>query len=139
MTRRIFLILSLVFPSLASSATPSTAEAEQFLHKSIDEVVTVTGRIKDRKSVVDQLRPVLMRRVSFGTMAKRSVGPGWRQLSPDQQKKAIELFTTLVIRTYSSKFTPASALRSLTRPPSLWRQAESMWQRLRFTSAAVTM
>ena len=120
MTRRIFLILSLVFPSLASSATPSTAEAEEFLHKSIDEVVTVTGRIKDRKSVVDQLRPVLMRRVSFGTMAKRSVGPGWRQLSPDQQKRAIELFTTLVIRTYSSKFTPGE------RPQVTYKAAKSV-------------
>ena len=120
MTRRIFLILSLIFPSVASSATSATAEAEQFLHKSVEEVIVVTGRIKDRSSVVDQLRPVLMKRVSFGTMAKRSVGPGWRQLSPDQQKKAIELFTTLVIRTYSSKFTPGE------RPEVNYKTAKSV-------------
>ena len=39
-------------------------------------------------------------------MTRRAIGPGWRQFTPDQQKEAIRLFTTLIIRTYTAKFTP---------------------------------
>ena len=38
-------------------------------------------------------------------LRSRAIGRGWRQFSPDQQRKATQLFTTLVIRKYSSKFT----------------------------------
>jgi phospholipid transport system substrate-binding protein len=39
-------------------------------------------------------------------MTRRAVGPGWRQFTPAQQAKATGLFTTLIIRSYSAKFTP---------------------------------
>ena len=52
------------------------------------------------------LRPVLQKYISFDAMTRRAVGPGWRQFTEDQQKKATQLFTTLIIRTYSSKLTP---------------------------------
>jgi phospholipid transport system substrate-binding protein len=39
-------------------------------------------------------------------MTRRAVGPGWRQFTPSQKNEATKLFTTLIIRTYSSKFTP---------------------------------
>ena len=39
-------------------------------------------------------------------MTRRAVGPGWRQFHAEQQKEAINLFSTLIIRTYSGKFTP---------------------------------
>jgi phospholipid transport system substrate-binding protein len=49
---------------------------------------------------------VLQKHLSFEAMTRRAVGPGWRQFSRDQQQQATRLFTTLIIRTYSSKFTP---------------------------------
>ena len=39
-------------------------------------------------------------------MTRRAVGPGWRQFTEAEQKDAIGFFTTLIIRTYSAKFTP---------------------------------
>jgi phospholipid transport system substrate-binding protein len=44
--------------------------------------------------------------ISFNAMTRRAVGPGWRQFTDDQQKRATQLFTTLLIRTYSKKLTP---------------------------------
>ena len=52
------------------------------------------------------VRPILEKYISFDSMTRRAVGPGWRQFTEDQKKEATRLFTTLIIRTYSSKFTP---------------------------------
>jgi phospholipid transport system substrate-binding protein len=91
--------------SSVSWSAPAT-EAEQFLKQAVDEVLAVSDRASNPSALVDKVRPILQRYISFETMARRAVGPGWRQFAPDQQKKATQLFTTLVIRTYSSKFTP---------------------------------
>ena len=42
-------------------------------------------------------------------MTRRSIGPGWKQLTPDQQQEAVRLFTTLILRTYTAKFTPGES------------------------------
>lgn len=107
MNRRssLVLVFSLILPIQSSSAA-DTDDALHFLQRSVDEVIGVTNRITDASTIVEKLRPLLKKSVSFETMARRSVGPGWRQMDPAQQKRAVELFTTLVIRTYSSQFTP---------------------------------
>jgi len=56
--------------------------------------------------MADQLQPVLVRHVCFESMTRRAVGPGWRQFTPAQQAEATKLFTKLIIRSYSEKFTP---------------------------------
>ena len=76
------------------------------MKKAVDEVLAVSDRASDQSGLAEKVRPILQRYISFETMARRAVGPGWRQFTPDQQRKATQLFTTLVIRTYSSKFTP---------------------------------
>ncbi len=106
MNRRTLLALILFLPLLVGQASASTEEAQQRLRGAVDEVLAVADRVADRRALADKLRPVLQRHVSFETMTRRAVGPGWRQFTPDQQRKATQLFTTLVIRTYSNKFTP---------------------------------
>jgi len=93
-------------PFLLGQAAASTSEAEQKLRIAVDEVLAVSNRVSTRAALADSARPVLQRHISFETMTRRAVGVGWRQFSADQQKKATQLFTTLVIRTYSNKFTP---------------------------------
>lgn len=106
MNRRSLLtfVVSIVCSSVSWSA-PAT-EAEPFLKQAVDEVLAVSDRASNASALADKVRPILQRYISFETMARRAVGPGWRQFAPDQQKKATQLFTTLVIRSYSSKFTP---------------------------------
>ena len=104
MTLRCFLALLLALPVLhASAAAP--AEAEQRLHSGVDEAIRIAMGASSRSALVERLRPLLENRISFPVMTRRAVGPGWRQFSAAQQQKATQLFTTLIIRSYSNKFT----------------------------------
>jgi phospholipid transport system substrate-binding protein len=100
----LFVLCALACSSIAWSAP--APEAEQYLRKAVDEVLATSDRASSPSALAEKVRPILQRHISFETMTRRAVGPGWRQFTPDQQKKATQLFTTLVIRTYSSKFTP---------------------------------
>jgi phospholipid transport system substrate-binding protein len=83
-----------------------TEEADNRLKKAVGEVVTIAAHAPDRKTLSEQVKPVLQGILSFETMTRRAIGPGWRQFTPAQQQEATGLFTTLIIRTYTAKFTP---------------------------------
>ena len=91
---------------LHGTASASAAEAEKRLQVAVDEVLGAADRASNTTALAGSLRPVLQKYVSFNAMTRRAVGPGWREFTEDQQDKATELFTTLIIRNYSSKFTP---------------------------------
>lgn len=106
MTFRVSLALLLFAPLLSLPVSASPAEAQQRLQVAVNEVLTVADRSANRAAMAQNVRPVLQHHVSFETMTKRAVGPGWRSFTPAQQRQATDLFTTLIIRTYSNKFTP---------------------------------
>ncbi len=84
----------------------SAMDAEQRLKTAVDEVLAAANATSTPEALAKKLQPVLQKYLSFEAMTRRAVGPGWRQFSPNQKKEATTLFTTLIIRTYSSKFTP---------------------------------
>lgn len=96
-----FLLQGLVVPAMASSD-----QAEKRLQTAVNEVLEVANATSNQEALATALRPVLQKHLSFEAMTRRAVGPGWRQFSDDQKKQATQSFTTLIIRTYSSKFTP---------------------------------
>ncbi|MES2594207.1 MAG: ABC transporter substrate-binding protein [Verrucomicrobiota bacterium] len=104
MNRRPFIAMILAAPLVTRGA--AAEEAQAALRSTIDEVLTIANRASSRSALANSVRSVLERRVSFETMTRRAVGVGWKQFSSAQQSKASSLFTTLVIRTYSNKFTP---------------------------------
>jgi phospholipid transport system substrate-binding protein len=105
--RPLFLILLvLLFVFQKSACASSTEEADNRLKKAVGEVVAITGHAPDRKALQEGVKPILDENISFEAMTRRAVGPGWRQFTPDQQKEATQLFTILIIRTYTAKFTP---------------------------------
>ena len=95
-----------VLLAVAGTSAASTGDAENALRKAMDEVLAVTQKSKGGRAMADQLQPILVRHVSFESMTRRAVGPGWRQFTPEQQAEATKLFTKLIIRSYSEKFTP---------------------------------
>lgn len=106
MSLRPLLLLLAPLLLLQGTALASTEAAEKRLHSAVDEVLSVADHATSNSSLATSLRPILLNYISFDAMTRRAVGPGWRQFTPDQQKKAVQLFATLIIRTYSAKFTP---------------------------------
>ncbi|MFZ0434496.1 MAG: ABC transporter substrate-binding protein [Chthoniobacterales bacterium] len=106
MNPRSLLLLILPFLLIQGTLRASTEEAEKRLKASVDKVVAVAKSAPDRKALIAGVKPVLENILSFDAMTRRAVGPGWRQFTPEQQKEAIRLFTTLILRTYTAKFTP---------------------------------
>jgi phospholipid transport system substrate-binding protein len=104
MTRRSIFIAALLISPFAAEA--QLADAQARLKSAVNEVLAIANRTANRSALPESLRPVLRKHVSFETMTKRAVGPGWRQFTPAQQQQATQLFSTLIIRTYSNKFTP---------------------------------
>jgi len=98
-----FLAVSLL---LQLSLHASPPEAEGRLKTAVNEVLTVANASTSPEGLAASLQPVLQKYLSFEAMTRRAVGPGWREFSPTQKNQATKLFTTLIIRTYSSKFTP---------------------------------
>ena len=84
----------------------AAADAETTLRQGMDEVLAVAEHSKGGRPMADKLQPILEKRVCFESMTRRAIGPGWRQFTPAQQQEATRLFTKLIIRSYSNKFTP---------------------------------
>jgi phospholipid transport system substrate-binding protein len=105
--KTLHLLLSILAAlSLGDAFASTTGDAENFLKKAVGEIVEVARKSSDSATLAAGVRPILLKTISFDAMTRRSVGPGWRQFTESEQKEAINLFTALVIRTYSSKFTP---------------------------------
>jgi phospholipid transport system substrate-binding protein len=86
-------------------AASSAEEAQKILHEAIDEVLALADKAPSLAVLEQRIAPVLDRHISFDVMTRRAVGPGWRQFSAAQQKQATALFSKLIIRSYSNKFT----------------------------------
>jgi len=105
MTTKILAALS-VLAVAPVSAVHGAADAEATLRDGMDEVLAVAENSKGGRPMADRLQPILEKRVCFESMTRRAIGPGWRQFTPAQQQEATRLFTKLIIRSYSNKFTP---------------------------------
>jgi phospholipid transport system substrate-binding protein len=100
------ILAALSLALLALSARASTQDAEAFLKKSVNEVVAIASKSQNSTELAERVRPVLVRTISFPDMTRLAIGRGWREFSEAERDRATALFTTLIIRTYSSKFTP---------------------------------
>ena len=107
MNLRTLLLLPALLAALPpTAASASTDAAVTRLKAAVNEVVEVAKHAPNSSVLAKNVRPILLKIISFETMTRRAVGPGWRTFTPDQQKEATQHFTTLIIRTYSAKFTP---------------------------------
>jgi phospholipid transport system substrate-binding protein len=98
-----FTIVLLMQPTVATAGAP----ADQ-VRKTVDQLLTILNdpqlkgeRKKDQRR--EKLRRVIYQRFDFAEMARRSLGPHWRRLSPEQQKEFIKLFTGLLEEAYLDK------------------------------------
>ena len=68
----------LLLPALAAlalgNAFASTADAENFLKKSVSEVVEVAKKSSDSAALAAGVRPILLKTISFDAMTRRANG-----------------------------------------------------------------
>lgn len=91
-------------------------EAESTLRVAVDQVLQIAQSARTRTDLVQQVRPILERYISFERMTQLAIGPGWRSLSDQERIQAAADFATLVIRSYSDKLTPGEFPEIQIRP-----------------------
>ena len=90
----------------ASLAAPS--QARQELERTINDVLAELKKPELKKpatrdAVLARVERIIDRLFSFEELSARTVGANWRNFTPDQQKRFIDVFTTLLRETYLEK------------------------------------
>ena len=78
-------------------------DAMAMLRNSVDEVLSIAYSGGTNQTLPKRVRPALERSVAFDIVTRQAMGPGWRQFSPADQKRITDLFSELLIRTYSAR------------------------------------
>eukprot|EP01034_Spumella_vulgaris_P042237 gene42237-52373_t len=95
------LVLGLPMVSMAADETPDAL----IKRLSVDVLNTVRGdkaiQAGDINKVIALVDKTVMPNVNFRRMTAAAVGPGWRQATPEQQKRLQEEFKILLVRTYA--------------------------------------
>lgn len=106
----------LSFGLIAVTALPAGAadEAPDVLIKRLSTEVLDSIRADkaiqsgDISRVVSLVDTKIMPNVNFQRMTASAVGPGWRQATPEQQKRLQDEFKTLLVRTYAGALAQVS-------------------------------
>jgi phospholipid transport system substrate-binding protein len=99
--------LALVAGVIFSPAAHADDEAPDALIKrlSVDVLDTIKAdksiRTGDTAKIVTLVDTRIMPNVNFPRMTASAVGPGWRQATPEQQKRLQDEFKILLVRTYA--------------------------------------
>lgn len=106
--KHLFLFNILFSAALGVDAQPISPDV---LARSVTEEVTAIIRAdKDiqagnQKKVLELVEAKVLPHFSFASMTQLAMGRNWRQASPEQQKRLIGEFRTLLVRTYTTAFT----------------------------------
>jgi phospholipid transport system substrate-binding protein len=104
--KRLLIASCALLAGFAIPSQASIADAENFLRQSVDKVVAIAKASPNSATLEKKITPLLLEVISFDAMTRRAIGPGWRQFSDPERSEATRLFTRLIIRTYSNRFTP---------------------------------
>lgn len=126
MTRQLFIRLFAAFAlsSAASLALPAYAQdepADSLIKRLSVEVLDSikadpTLRSGDVSRIIALVDSKLMPAMNFKRMTAAAVGPTWRQVSSEQQKRLQEEFKILLVRTYAGAVTQANDLSFTVKP-----------------------
>ena len=100
------LLLGVLWAAAPLAWAAPDASADAFIKRLTDELLAtvkadksiLSGDINKISVLVDQR---VMPHVNFQRMTASAVGPGWRQATPEQQKRLQEEFKALLVRTYA--------------------------------------
>ena len=109
--KQCFVICLLFGASLLALPALAADEAADVLIKRLSTEVLDTIRADksiqagDVGRIVALVDTKIMPNVNFQRMTASAVGPAWRQATPEQQKRLLDEFKTLLVRTYAGALT----------------------------------
>ncbi|MBV8586767.1 MAG: ABC transporter substrate-binding protein [Verrucomicrobia bacterium] len=109
LSRLVFAVLVATTPALAAADDPAA-----ILKTEIDEVLAVAYSSQNPDAIADRVRPMLEKDFSAELVTRQAIGPGWRQFSPSDQAKVVDLFSRLMLRIYSNRVVGTQRPRSIT-------------------------
>ena len=107
-------LVALAGASLLAGPVLAADEAAEALIKRLSTEVLDSIRADkaiqagDVNRIITLVDTKIMPNVNFQRMTASAVGPGWRQATPEQQKRLQEEFKTLLVRTYAGALTQVS-------------------------------
>ena len=126
LNRRFFGLLAgslfVAMTSLTSLPARAADEAPDALVKRLSSDVLDTIKADkslqggDVSKIIALVDTKIMPNVNFQRMTASAVGPGWRQATPEQQKKLQDEFKTLLVRTYSGALAQVSDQEIAVKP-----------------------
>jgi phospholipid transport system substrate-binding protein len=114
MNRRFFAHITSAFVLAVASSTAAWAQSDEAPDALVRRLSTeVLDAIKADKAiqagdiakVITLVEAKVLPHINFERMTASSVGPGWRQATPEQRKRLQEEFKTLLVRTYAGALT----------------------------------
>jgi phospholipid transport system substrate-binding protein len=96
-------LVLLLLGAVRLSGAASVDDSLSMLRSSVDEVLSIAYSGHGNETLATRVRPALQKCFAFDLVTRQAMGPGWRQFSPSDQKRVIDLFSDLVIRTYSAR------------------------------------
>lgn len=88
----------------ASASAAPTDDARAELAVGIEEVADVLRAPSAEENIITRLGPLVGKHFAFATTTRLAVGPAWRDFTPAQRDRAVELFGRLIIRTYADRY-----------------------------------
>jgi phospholipid transport system substrate-binding protein len=85
------------------SGAVSADDAATMLRSSVEEVLSIAYSGQSNETLAARVRPALEKCFAFDIVTRQAMGPGWRQFSTSDQKRVTNLFSELMIRTYSAR------------------------------------
>ena len=107
---KVFLLPGLLLAGLClcGAAVAAPSQAHQELERTINEVLSELQKPElkqpaTRNAVLGRVEKIIDRLFSFEELSARTVGAAWNKFSPDQKKRFIDVFTTLLRESYLEK------------------------------------
>ncbi len=101
--------LALAAPAVHAADETPDALIKRLSSEVLDKIKSdKTVQAGDMTKVMALVDSQIMPNVNFTRMTAATVGPTWRQATPDQRKKLQDEFKTLLIRTYSGALSQVS-------------------------------
>jgi phospholipid transport system substrate-binding protein len=107
--RRVFsstLLTGLLLYMSATHVIAAEQAPDQFIQNMSNEILDIVRKdpalkAGDLQKISVLVDTKILTHINFQRMTAAAVGPGWRQASPDQQKRLQEEFKMLLMRSYS--------------------------------------